>query len=149
MEDRSARTWVWAALLLQALGYGCDALWHGLLNPGVEPTTRSAMVRHLGTVHLPLYIGAASVLVSTSRALLRPIRRAATGIALPSAVAGALLSTAAEAWHAYAHLRLDTHSAPIAGVLSAIGFFVVVLAMALSRGGQRRAAETTHARDAV
>ena len=57
MEDRSARTWVWASLLLQALGYGFDAVWHGLLHPGVEPTTRSAMVRHLGTVHLPLYMG--------------------------------------------------------------------------------------------
>jgi len=99
-----------------------------------------AMVRHLGTVHLPLYIGAVSVLVSTSRALLRQIRRSATGSALPVAVAGAMLSTAAEAWHAYAHLRLDTHSAPIAGVLSVIGFLVVVIAMALSRGGQRRAA---------
>jgi predicted membrane protein len=134
MEDRSARTWVWASLLLQALGYGFDAIWHGLLNPGVEPTTRSEMVRHLGTVHLPLYIGAASVLVSTSRALLRQIRRSATGIALPITVAGAMLSTAAEAWHAYSHLRLDTHSAPIAGVLSVIGFFVIVIAMALSRG---------------
>ena len=107
------------------------------------------MVRHLGTVHLPLYIGAASVLVATSRALRRQIRRSATGIARPIAVAGALLSTAAEAWHAYEHLRLDTHSAPLAGVLSVIGFFGVVIAMALSRRGRRRAADTTNARDAV
>ena len=140
MEDRSARTWVWASLILQAFGYGFDAVWHGLLHPGVEPTTMGAMVRHLGTVHLPLYIGAVSVLVSTSRALLRQSRRAAPSLALPIAVAGAMLSTAAEAWHAYAHLHLDTHSAPIAGVLSVIGFLVVIIAMALSRGARRRAA---------
>jgi predicted membrane protein len=140
MGDRSARRWVWASLILQALGYGFDAVWHGLLHPGVEPTTVGAMVRHLGTVHLPLYIGAVSVLVSTSRALLRQSRRAAPSLALPIAVAGAMLSTAAEAWHAYAHLHLDTHSAPIAGVLSVIGFLVVIIAMALSRGARRRAA---------
>ena len=140
MGDRLARRWVWASLILQAFGYGFDAVWHGLLHPGVEPTTMGAMVRHLGTVHLPLYIGAVSVLVSTSRALLRQSRRAAPSLALPIAVAGAMLSTAAEAWHAYAHLHLDTHSAPIAGVLSVIGFLVVIIAMALSRGARRRAA---------
>ena len=140
MGDRSARRWVWASLILQALGYGFDAVWHGLLHPGVEPTNVGGMVRHLGTVHLPLYIGAVSVLVSTSRALLRQSRRAAPSLALPIAVAGAMLSTAAEAWHAYAHLHLDTHSAPIAGVLSVIGFLVVIIAIALSRGARRRAA---------
>src|SRR4029453_6163674 len=105
MADRSARRWVWVSLILQAFGYVFDAIWHGLLHPGVEPTTLSEMVRHLGTVHLPLYIGAASVLVSTTRALLRQIRLSATGLALPIAVAGAALSTAAEAWHACAHLH--------------------------------------------
>jgi len=64
MEDRSARTWIWASLILQFFGYVFDAVWHGLLSPGVEPTTVGEMVRHLGTVHLPLYIGAASVLVA-------------------------------------------------------------------------------------
>jgi hypothetical protein len=83
MEDRSARRWVWVSLILQALGYVFDAIWHGLLHPGVEPTTMGDMVRHLGTVHLPLYLGAASVLVSTSRALLRQIRRSASRCPLP------------------------------------------------------------------
>jgi predicted membrane protein len=145
MKDRSARRWVWVSLILQDLGYVFDAIWHGLLHPGVEPTSMSDMVRHLGTVHLPLYIGAASVLVSTSRALLRYIWRSAPGLALPIAVAGAVLSTAAEAWHAYAHLRLDTHSAPMAGTLSVIGFLVVVITMSLSRGDRRRATDTTNA----
>jgi len=145
MEDRSARRWIWVSLILQALGYVFDAVWHGLLRPGVEPTTVGDMVRHLSTVHLPLYLGTVSVLVSTSRALLRQIKRAAIGLALPVAVAGAVLSTAAEAWHAYAHLRLDTHSAPLAGTLSVIGFLVVVITMSLSREAQRRAATTTNA----
>ena len=108
------------------------------------------MVRHLGTVHLPLYIGAASVLVSTSRALLRQARRSAIGIAMTVAFAGAVLSAAAEAWHAYSHLRLDTHRAPIAGALSVIGFFVVVIAMAVSSGRwRRRTADTTNERRAA
>jgi len=108
------------------------------------------MVRHLGTVHLPLYIGAASVLVSTSRALLRQARRSAIGIAMTVAFAGTVLSAAAEAWHAYSHLRLDTHSAPIAGALSVIGFFVVVIAMAVSSGRwRRRTADTTNERRAA
>jgi hypothetical protein len=150
MADRSARTWAWASLILQFLGYGFDAVWHGLLNPGVEPTTVEEMVHHLGTVHLPLYIGAASVLISTARAVLRQAKRSATGLALPIALGGAVLSTAAEAWHAYSHLGLDTHSAPIAGVLSIIGFVVVVVAMSLSGGGwRRRPADTTSERPAA
>lgn len=149
MHDRSARTWVWASLVLQLLGYGYDAVWHGLLNPGVEPATLREMVRHLSTVHLPLYIGAASVLVSTSWTLLRRIGRSAPGIALPSAVTGAVLSTAAEVWHAYSHLRMDTHSAPAAGVLSVIGFLIVAIAMSLWRGGRRPDANATDARRAA
>jgi hypothetical protein len=55
-----------------------------------------------------------------------------------------VLSASAEAWHAYSHLRLDTHSAPVAGILSVIGFLVVVIAMLLShRGRGRRVAETS------
>ena len=140
MQDRSARRRIWASLILQFLGYVLDATWHGLLNPGVEPQTTGDMARHLSTVHLPLYIGATCALVATFRALLRQVKRSATGIALPIAFAGAVLSATAEAWHAYSHLRLDTHGAPVAGTLSVIGFLVVVIAMSLSRGGQRRGA---------
>src|SRR5687768_16637072 len=98
MEDRMARTWIRASLILQFFGYVFDAVWHGLLKPGVEPTTVGDMVRHLSTVHLPLYVGAASVLISTSRTLLRQMRRSVTGIALPIAFAGSVLSAGAEAW---------------------------------------------------
>ena len=150
MQDQSARTWVWASLILQFLGYVLDAVWHGLVNPGVEPTTVEEMVRHLGTVHLPLYIGAASVLASTAGALLRQARRLAIGIVMPIAFGGAALSAAAEAWHAYSHLHLDTHSAPIAGALSVVGFLVVVIAMSLSSGRwRRRSLDTTNKRRAA
>jgi len=134
----SARTWIWISLVVQFLGYLIDVVWHGLLRPGVEPTTVGEMVRHLITVHLPLYIGALSLVVSTSRALLEQITRSRPGLALPIAFAGAVVSVTAEAWHAYSHLRLDTHSAPVAGTLSAIGFLVVVVAMSLSARTRRR-----------
>jgi hypothetical protein len=144
------RRWIWAALMLQAAGYIFDAIWHGLLHPGVEPTTVADMVRHLATVHLPLYVGALSVLVTTANTLLRQSSRSTAGIALPVAVAGALLSTGAEAWHAYSHLRLDTHSAPLAGALSVVGYLVVVIAMSLSRWRRRRRdADTTKQRHAA
>lgn len=123
---------------MQIVGYIIDAFWHGLLRPGVEPTTLSDMARHLKTVHLVLYVGAAGVLVTTAVALLRQIRRSAATLALGIAFGGAMLSTAAEAWHAYSHLTLDTSHAPIAGLLSGVGFVVVVAAMALSGWRRRR-----------
>lgn len=86
-------------LALQGLGYVVDAAWHGLLSPGAEPRTVDEMVRHLATAHLPLYVGAGCVLVATVVAL---ARRAATGIRLPLAAAGAVISAGGEAWHAVA-----------------------------------------------
>jgi len=140
MQDQLARSWVWVAIVAQFVGYVFDVLWHGLLRPGAEPQTVSEMARHLATVHLPLYMGATGVLVATAAALFRRFRRWGTGVALPTAFGGAVLSTAAEAWHAYSHVRLDTHSGPIAGTLSFIGFLVVVAAMWLSSGRRRRRA---------
>jgi hypothetical protein len=131
-EDRSLRTWVWASIILQAVGYVFDVLWHGL-NQGAEPATVREMARHLLTVHLPLYIGAVSVFVSIALALLRQIRQSRVRVALAIAFAGAVLSVGAEAWYAYSHLHLDTHHAPVAGILSGIGFLVVLVATSLSR----------------
>jgi hypothetical protein len=102
------------------------------MNPGFEPTTTTEMTRHLLTVHLPLYIGAASLLASTSLALLHQLRRSKTGRVAPAAFAGAVLSAGAEAWHAASHLRLDTHTGALAGTLSFIGFLVVLGTMWLS-----------------
>ena len=147
MNDRSARAWIWASLLLQCVGYVYDAVWHGWLNPGLEPQTTDAMARHLGSVHLPLYIGALSVLGATFTVLVDQARRSSAGIALPIAFAGAVLSAGAEAWHAASHMRLDTHSAPIAGILSVVGFFVVVVATyCWGRSGARRDAAATSER---
>jgi hypothetical protein len=143
MQNLSARTWIWVAIVVQFVGYVFDVLWHGLLRPGVEPKTVGEMARHLGTVHLPLYLGAAAVLVATGTALLRQTRRSTVSLVLPIALGGALLSTAAEVWHAYSHLQLDLRHAPIAGILSLVGFLVVVAAMTVSRGRQPRGADHT------
>jgi hypothetical protein len=76
----------------------------------------------------------------------RRIGRSPIGVALPVAVVGAWLSAGAEGWHAYSHLRLDTHSAPIAGTLSFLGFLVVVLGMASSQWARRRRPAATSTR---
>ena len=52
------------------------------------------MLVHLGTVHLPLYLGVLSVLITTGWAFVE--RRSGSAIAF----AGTLPSTVAEAWHA-------------------------------------------------
>jgi predicted membrane protein len=141
--------WIWASVILQALGYAFDAVWHGVLNPGVEPTTVSEMVRHLATVHVPLYVGALSLLASTFVTLARQRGRSATGLALPAAFIGAVVSVAAEAWHAYSHLRLDTHSGPIAGTLSFVGFLVVLGAMSVFVRRRRQPDATASTRRAA
>lgn len=116
MRHRSGpRMWIWAALTVQLFGLVFDAVWHGLLNPDFEAATISQMVTHLSTVHLPIYIGVLSVLVSTAWALVDQMRRSKIGVALPVAFAGALVSTAGESWHAYTHLQLSTHSGPASG----------------------------------
>ena len=55
-QARSDRLWIWAALGLQLVGYVIDVAWHGLVSPVIEPATRADMIRHLITVHAPLYI---------------------------------------------------------------------------------------------
>ena len=131
-DARTARAWIWAALALQLAGLAFDGLWHGLLNPGVEPTTFPEMLRHLATVHLPLYLGVLSVFVTTGWALVE--RRNGSTIAFT----GALLSTAAEAWHASIHLRLSTRGGPIAEGVAMIGFVVVFTAVWVGGRQDRR-----------
>jgi hypothetical protein len=135
-----ALKWVGAALAVQLTGLAYDAMWHGLLNPGFEPQTVGEMVNHLITVHLLLYIGVLSVLVTTAWVLIDQIRRSKTGVALPVAFAGALVSTAGEIWHAYTHLQLSTHSGPIAGMTAVFGFIVVVISLWLAGRHDRQAA---------
>jgi hypothetical protein len=146
MLNQSLRKWIVASLALQFCGYVFDVVWHGLLRPGVEPATTGEMLRHLSTIHLPLYIGALSVLASTVWAFLHE-RPRSTGLAV--AVAGAVVSAGSEAWHALSHLQMDTHTAPVAGILSAVGFVVVVLAITLWGRRDRRATHTTRDRRAA
>jgi hypothetical protein len=124
-------------LTVQLLGLAFDAVWHGLLNPDFEAVTVGEMVTHLSTVHLPIYIGVLSVLVATAWALVDQMRRSKVGVALPLAFAGALVSTAGEAWHAYTHLQLSTHSGPIAGMTAVFGFIVVITALWLEERHDR------------
>ena len=140
---------IWLALALQLIGYVLDVLWHALSGPGAEPTTVADMARHLATVHLPLYVGALAVLVTTVIELVRRRARAPVRAALPVAVGGAALSVTAEAWHAASHLRLDTHTAPVAGILSLAGFLVVVIALVIEVRSSSRNATATRERRAA
>jgi hypothetical protein len=110
------------------------------LHPEFDAKTVDEMVNHLTTVHLLIYIGVTSVLLTTAWALVDQIRRSKIGVALPVAFAGALVSTAGEIWHAYTHLQLSTHSGPIAGITAVFGFIVVVTTLWLARHQDRRAA---------
>jgi uncharacterized membrane protein len=134
------RTWIWAAVTVQLLGTVFDFGWHAL-NRDFKAETVGEMVAHLTTVHLPIYIGVVSVLLTTAWALLEQMRRSKTGLALPVTFAGALVATAGEAWHAYSHLQLTTHSGPIAAATAYFGLMVVIAALWLERRqGRRRAA---------
>jgi hypothetical protein len=141
-QARADRLWIWAALGLQLTGYAIDFAWHGLVNPDAEPATRRDMIRHLTTVHAPLYIGTACVFLAIVRAMAHRTSRffpgaphALAGGPLVVALAGAVLSVGAEAWHAYEHLQLDTRHAPLAGSLSVVGYLVAAIATIV--GGRR------------
>jgi hypothetical protein len=77
-----------------------DYPWHGL-HPDVTPATVREMGTHLSTVHLPLYVGVLSVLITTAWALVGHMRQSPIGIGLPVAFAGALIAAAGGGWHAY------------------------------------------------
>lgn len=95
------RRFIWTFVIVQLVGLGVDAAWHGALSRGVEPETLGEMVRHLATVHLLLYVGVLGLFVTAIWAAADPRRRAAAGLTLPIAVAGATVQLAGEVWHAY------------------------------------------------
>ena len=136
---RTFRIAIWAALAIQLAGLLFDIVWHAL-HPSFEAVTVREMVNHLSTVHLPIYLGALGVLVTTAWALVDQRRRRRRGLALPFAFTGALVSTAGEAWHAYTHLQLSTHGGPLAAATSFCGVLVVVVALFLSGRRERRRA---------
>jgi hypothetical protein len=135
---RKSRVLIWAALAVQFTGHIVDVVWHAVRSD-FEARTVEQMAVHLGTIHIPLYVGVLCVLLSTAWALIDQARRPPIGAAFPIAFVGALISAAGEIWHATMHLRLDTRAAPIAGAMSFVGFVVVVAAMWISgRRDQRR-----------
>ena len=137
-SSRTARRWIWTALAIQLGGLAYDALWHGLIHSGAEPQTRPEMATHLLTVHVPLYIGVAAVLVTTLWAFAEARREGRAGGMWWIAVFGALLSTAGEAWHAVMHLQLEAHAGALAGSLSPVG--LILVAGAVWRAGRERPA---------
>jgi hypothetical protein len=118
--------------MLQLAGFAFEAVWHGLLRPGSEPMTVREMLLHLGTVHLPLYLGVLGVVITTGWALVE--RRSGAALAF----IGGLLSAVAEAWHASTHLRLMTRGGPIAEGIAMVGFVIVVVAVWLGGRQERR-----------
>ena len=147
-SPQTARRWIWAALAVQLGGLAYDAAWHGLLHPGVEPQTHREMLTHLTTVHLPLYIGVLSVLVTTAWAFGEALRRSRAGAVWWVALAGALLSMAGETWHAVMHLQLDAHAGAVAGSLSPVGLLVVAAATWRARESSSRGADRDQRRAA-
>jgi len=146
---RKSRILIWTALSVQLAGLIIDIVWHAL-HSDFEATTTEQMLVHLGTVHIPIYIGVLCVLLTTGWALIDQARRPPIGAAFPVAFVGALISTAGEAWHAYRRMQLDTHHAAIAGAVSFVGFLIVAAAMwAGGRRDRRRASADVDQRRAA
>jgi hypothetical protein len=149
MAHRSTlRRLIWASLALELAGLMFDVFWHAV-HPEFAAATRTEMIEHLSSVHLPIYIGVFCVVLTTALALLDQIERSERDAAMPIAFAGALISAAGESWHAYTHLQLYTHGGPLAASVSFFGFLVVVSALWLSRGHRRRAVDDIDQRRAA
>jgi len=141
---------MWICLGVEYVGLAYDLAWHGFLNPGFGAPTMDEMVKHLSTVHLPLYLGVAGMLVSSTWALVDHLRRSERGLAIPVAFVGSLIQTAGETWHAYSHLQLITHMGPIALSVSFIVMVIVAAALVAGRRADRpRAAEVGERRRAA
>ena len=146
---RTSRKMIWVALSVQLAGLVLDIVWHAL-HTDFEAVTVDEMLVHLGTVHIPIYVGVLCVLLATAWALVDQARRPPIGAAFPVAFVGALISASGETWHVYTHLQLSTHGGPIAAGTSFVGFLIVVTAMWTSgRRDRRRAADDVDQRRAA
>jgi len=134
---RQSRMLIWTALGVQLAGLIVDLVWH-VLHSDFEATTTEQMLVHLGTVHIPIYVGVLCVVLTAAWALIDQARRPPIGAAFPVAFVGAFISMAGEAWHVYMHLQLDTHGAPFAAGTSFVGLLIVATAMWTSGRRDRR-----------
>jgi uncharacterized BrkB/YihY/UPF0761 family membrane protein len=134
---RQSRMLIWAALAVQFAGLIVDIVWH-TLHSDFEARTVEQMAVHLGTIHIPIYVGVLCVLLATAWALIDQARRPPIGAAFPVAFLGAMVSAAGELWHGYLHLHLDTHGGPVTAGISFAGFLIVVAAMWISGRRDRR-----------
>ena len=92
---RKSRMLIWAALAVQFAGLIVDIVWHAL-HSDFEARTVEQMAVHLGTIHIPIYVGVLCVLLATAWALIDQARRPPIGAAFPVAFLGAMVSAAGE-----------------------------------------------------
>src|SRR2546429_9301591 len=92
---RQSRMLIWTALGVQLAGLIVDLVWH-VLHSDFEATTTEQMLVHLGTVHIPIYVGVLCVVLTTAWALIDQARRRPIGPAFPVALVGAFISLPGE-----------------------------------------------------
>ena len=121
-SGEKGRAWIWAAVTVEIIGLGIDAIWHGLLGSEVEPQTPGEMARHLATVHLVLYAGVVMLFLATAWA----VRHAARRRLLLLAFVGAAIQLVGEVWHAYSHLQYRPN--PLPELAGFVGLAVTIVA---------------------
>jgi hypothetical protein len=126
--EARGRSRIWAAVIVEIIGLGIDAVWHGLLGAEFEPQTRREMLRHLAIVHLVLYAGVVMLVLATGRAA----RHSGGGRGLAVASAGAAVQLAGEVWHAASHLQGQPNPFP-----ELAGFFGLAVAIVATVVGGR------------
>jgi len=125
-----ARTLIWLALLLQAIGLLIDGAWHGWLHPEFEPATRYEVLVHLATVHAVFLAGVIVLLVATAWTLVRSAGR--SRVAATIALFGSGAQITGQAWDAWEHTRLS-HGPPLAWTLVMLGPLIVLATLLVSR----------------
>src|SRR5258705_11860763 len=90
---RKSRMLIWAALAVQFAGLIADIVWHAL-HSDFEARTVGQMAVHLGTIHIPLYVGVLCVLLATPWALTDQARRPPVTAAFPVAFTAGPVSAA-------------------------------------------------------
>jgi hypothetical protein len=122
---------MWVSVAVQVVGLVIDALWHGVLMAGDEPSTTREMAVHLATVHLALYLGVIGLFASSAWALIEQGARDPGGRGRLVAFAGAVIQAVAETWHAAGHLLLRPN--PVPEAFAFVGLVIVIAALVIGR----------------